>query len=524
MLITITPDVDYRSLKESPSPEEFFLLSRLKGEVSVGQLCAASGLEKSKAKNMIARLIDFGLISTNEIVQFDDNPLTGTVALPNDNLSELFEEPVRRTVKAESEITKPGPEHVAPAETRPVSEASEVEEQQPERTTMERVSINDMFANAVKEESISLEFSDVAEISLDLLKGDSRVIEIAEDSWADDDDEDDMFGGDDEPLEDNPRLSSFMDQIINSDDEELFSSNSVAHESKVHKAAPKVRDTRPKSSQLGAVNGSVQSGFQSGSVPLNPEVDLGGFGQSLESFKSPFPREMGVGEEEQKRVDFVFSQLTTITYYQLFNLSPDADRKAIKSSYFVFSKYFHPDSFFGETNEVAKRCEKVFKFGSKAYDTLSRKKKKAAYDDALAAHLESIKQHEDNGKIKRKNAQVGLLLKVDQLANSGNFEQALIEVRRAIALGPTRDVLLQGANLHLRANVRLADAAGYVRMILKADKNDVEALVLLGRIYEQNAMFADALKLVRRAAAIKPNDPTVKIHVDRLISLQEKGS
>ena len=573
MLITITPDVDYRALKESPSPEEFFLLSRLKGEVSVAELVRASGLEKSKAKKMISRLIGFGLIRRKIEVHREQYREEGSVtrlsAIPDDPLLDVFSEKKRSlSNRSDAEITKPAPDDEEPAATKPVGDIPLIElaKQSEKRELTDTAdhdainrdallktgenshsfieedslfsvppkeslklsdqSIDSMFAAETSEfDEISLNISEVSEISLDLLKGESatsKVIEIADENW--DDDEDDMFGGDDEPLDDNPQISSFMDQVVEDpDEEEMFASSSIAHESRVHKSAPKIRDTRSHSSQLLiSGEGQVVRGFQQGKVPtLSP--DIGGFPSSFDTFVSSFVLELESDTEHQKYIDFVFTYLNSVTYYQLFNVTPEVERKTLKTAYFTFSKYFHPDTFFGKNEtEVAKRCSQIFKFGSKAYETLNRKKKRAAYDQALSAHMEALKHQEEQGKLKRKNAQVGLLLKVDQLENLGNFEQAMIELRRAIALDPTRDVLIRGATLHLKANAKLSDAAGYTRMILKQNREDVDALILLGRIYEQNGMFEDALKLVGRALKLHPNEPTIKIHVDRIKS-QIKG-
>ena len=55
-------DVDFRTMKAQPSPEDFFLLSRLDGKLTVGQLCQISGLSAQATMEAIERLWDSGLI------------------------------------------------------------------------------------------------------------------------------------------------------------------------------------------------------------------------------------------------------------------------------------------------------------------------------------------------------------------------------------------------------------------------------------------------------------------------------
>lgn len=565
MLIKLTPDIDYQSLSESPSPEEFFLLSRLKGELSLKQLCAASGLEKSKALKAIARLLEFGLLSSPSYTppvqsppsapsppsppsanEFKAKLLTDAVALPSMANSHISDVETQTQIGVEGSFSsvfdEPGKgisgerTQADPAATRPAVQETPTEafNESPERVSIQNRSIESLFADEDYQptEEISIGLNDVGSVSMALLSGTnastSKVIEISDEGEFDDDS--DIFGGDDEPLGDDPRLSSFMDDIIPQADEDLFNENSIAHHSRVVRAVPKIRDTRPRSAQLGVMDGKSKVGFQAGLPPKTGKIwkvdegpDYNGIIASFESFTSPFPPYEGVSPELQKEIDFVFQNLSNISYYQLFNMKRDAERKEIRKAYFIFSKRFHPDIFFGEAEtELSERCGKVFKFVAKAYSTLGKKKKRIAYDIALDAHLEFARQREKTGHIKRLNAQSKLLLRVEEFESQGDFTNAITEMRRVVSLDPNAVILLRAANLHLKANAKLSDAATYVRLVLKEDKKNIQALVLLGRIYEQNEMLMDAQKLYQRAMEISPHDAALKIHLERVISNQEK--
>ena len=55
-------DVDYMNLPLSPSPEEYFLLSRITGQVTIGEICQISGLSKDATLRALTRLQEAGLI------------------------------------------------------------------------------------------------------------------------------------------------------------------------------------------------------------------------------------------------------------------------------------------------------------------------------------------------------------------------------------------------------------------------------------------------------------------------------
>ncbi len=56
-------NVDYKSLPLAPTPEEYFLLSRIDGNVTVASLCSISGLSRDATMKALSRLQQAGLIT-----------------------------------------------------------------------------------------------------------------------------------------------------------------------------------------------------------------------------------------------------------------------------------------------------------------------------------------------------------------------------------------------------------------------------------------------------------------------------
>lgn len=81
----ITPvkgDVDPKSLDIDPSPEEFFVLSRVDGSMTIDQICKTSGLGPDKTMECIRNLRDYGLIRIPGAESADDGEKNGGEATP----------------------------------------------------------------------------------------------------------------------------------------------------------------------------------------------------------------------------------------------------------------------------------------------------------------------------------------------------------------------------------------------------------------------------------------------------------
>ncbi|MGM0556756.1 MAG: DnaJ domain-containing protein [Myxococcota bacterium] len=56
------PDVDFGSLSAQPTPEQYFLLSRINGELTIAELCRISGQPRQQTLQALAQLVEYGLI------------------------------------------------------------------------------------------------------------------------------------------------------------------------------------------------------------------------------------------------------------------------------------------------------------------------------------------------------------------------------------------------------------------------------------------------------------------------------
>ena len=90
--------------------------------------------------------------------------------------------------------------------------------------------------------------------------------------------------------------------------------------------------------------------------------------------------------ERRRTILEAFYHLDSMTHYQLLQVAPDADKRAIKNAYFEVVNVFHPDRYFGKRLGAFKpKLERVFARLTEAHDTLTRLGPRAEYDAYLAS-------------------------------------------------------------------------------------------------------------------------------------------
>jgi len=90
--------------------------------------------------------------------------------------------------------------------------------------------------------------------------------------------------------------------------------------------------------------------------------------------------------ERRRTILETFYRLDSLTHYQLLQVAPDADKRAIKNAYFEVVNVFHPDRYFGKRlGSFKPKLERVFARLTEAHDTLTRLGPRAEYDAYLAS-------------------------------------------------------------------------------------------------------------------------------------------
>jgi hypothetical protein len=517
-------DVDYRNLNGSPSPEEFFLLSRVKGSVTVGQVCSVSGLGREKTIAALERLIEYGLLvagNTNEpgpresrATSLKPNPSTSAVAQPA---------PARQPTPIAQPTAKPKPavdprmldddDDLFGAPAAPAAPATPAPAApQPAAPKQSHSSFASVIAPDATDlfESGSVALGGRAGVSGRPATSPSPPIAstpavqktavahaapaMATQTTASPPqaptDYSDLFGEDghidiepSEPIALAPRVSLFDDG-----------------EPAAPTLAPAVKPEKPDALSL--------SRFPITWDDFIPDPEL-------------MNLDVEIDEDRKREILHMFANIGLMTHYDLFGAAQDDDRRAFKQAYFALSKRYHPDMFFRKNvGEFGVRVESIFKTVTKAFQTLQNPQKRAEYDRSISAESgmgldrpSEVTEHDPESK---REAAFGILLRRgEKLELAGAYSEAVDEYRKALALNREVALILRCAILLLRAGVRLDEAAMYARALLAYDPNHLEGLVVLGSIYERNEMLEDALESYERALHVSGGDASVRIHVER---------
>lgn len=100
------------------------------------------------------------------------------------------------------------------------------------------------------------------------------------------------------------------------------------------------------------------------------------------------PRELDEPAEldpERKRLILeTFHRLDDATYYELLDVEPRAEKKAIKKAYYDVVAVFHPDKYFGKNlGSFRPKLERIFQHVTRAHDALTHPANRADYDGYL---------------------------------------------------------------------------------------------------------------------------------------------
>ncbi|WP_437625795.1 DnaJ domain-containing protein [Sorangium sp. So ce1151] len=126
---------------------------------------------------------------------------------------------------------------------------------------------------------------------------------------------------------------------------------------------------------------SMASGGES--IPLGRDAL-----QQVESLPLYDPAELDepveLTSERKRRILDLYYRLEDLSYYALLGVSDQADKKQIKSAYYLLAPEFHPDTYFRkQLGSYKQKIEAIFTRITLAHDTLTSRQRRAEYDAYL---------------------------------------------------------------------------------------------------------------------------------------------
>lgn len=253
---------------------------------------------------------------------------------------------------------------------------------------------------------------------------------------------------------------------------------------------------------------------------------------SLEEFdfdEALLAQDVPLDEDHRRELICLHEQMSQMTFYDVFGLGSDASKKEIKKAYFRMSKRYHPDKFFRkEMGDFGPMLETVFKEITKAYRTLSSKRKRKDYDGELAAQPSDVRENnpaaaaqtsssgEPGEQNKRKAAAILLMRRAEKLQGQGDFSAAAAEYRKALALNRDGELAVRVACTLLDEAKMANEAVSFGRAALKLDADEASARLVLARAHEALGAVRAAIKQYEKVLLVSPEHPKAKAKLAEL--------
>ena len=237
--------------------------------------------------------------------------------------------------------------------------------------------------------------------------------------------------------------------------------------------------------------------------PIAEEVrEEAGEEEGKEEEKEEEEAKVALSEEDKERlaeVEALAEKLSSLDYYQIFDVSRGASESEIKKVYFDMARKYHPDSFERDLPpELRKKIEDVFDVITKAYETLMDKEKRDEYDEATELPAEE----EEEDLLKKANIR---FRQGKTLYNRARYDDAVILLEEAVRLRQDKGsffLLLALTESKIPSLVTKAEH-DFLRAI-ELESWNPECFIGLGLFYKQQGFRARAKKQFNKALEIDP--------------------
>ncbi len=214
------------------------------------------------------------------------------------------------------------------------------------------------------------------------------------------------------------------------------------------------------------------------------------------------------------------------TYYEILDVSPDAEAAIIKAGYFGLAKRFHPDLFYRRVEDgLHRRIQNAFTELAQAYETLRNKESREVYDFKLRKEIANLSKF---SKTKTDSPQTSAERLEQQAAE--NFEQGYDLVMddqydEAVSY-LARAVHLAGGNARYRAYYGKAlsasretyrQAEAEFQHALRIEPDNADYRLMLAELFVKIGLVKRAEGELTRVLEKSPNNREARSLLDSLL-------
>jgi curved DNA-binding protein CbpA len=239
----------------------------------------------------------------------------------------------------------------------------------------------------------------------------------------------------------------------------------------------------------------------------------------IEAEEKPAVKPMRKDQAEKlQSVEDFLGRITTMSYYQILDVSKSASGTEIKKAYFGLARIYHPDLFPRElAAEKKEKIDEVFDHITKAYHTLSNEEKREEYDKELA----------EEGTDERKNVTKKADVKFRQaktLYNQARYEEAMAYLDEAIRLDSRKSkFFLLLAMVETKIPNYLKKAEEHFRVVIKLEPWSPDGYLGLGVMYKNADLKIKAENQFKKALKVDPGNPQALKELKELHRFDAKG-
>lgn len=224
-----------------------------------------------------------------------------------------------------------------------------------------------------------------------------------------------------------------------------------------------------------------------------------------------------LSEEEEallQRVDSLYSRLGSIRITELLDIDESADDDTVKKNYFRLAKEFHPDRYFGFTDESVKaKLTAIFDALAGAYDSLKDEKRRKLYFKSLKT---GKKVKETRGPDESGKAEEQYKKGVEEF-KKGNYLGAVEHLRWATNMMPKNTGYWNYLSLaYSRMPGKLKEAEESLSTAIKLEPSNADLLSNLGLIYMKAGVKKRAQSSFEKALKIDPKNEKAKKGLARI--------
>lgn len=246
-------------------------------------------------------------------------------------------------------------------------------------------------------------------------------------------------------------------------------------------------------------------------------IDLSGEAGAVETEEKEASTAEQTEEMEDDKVRealAMFEQLSSLSYYQILDVSKDATSSEVKKAYFQMARKYHPDLFNRDLPaRTRSRIDELFDFITKGYHILSDEDKRQHYDKKLEkAPVQDRKDADKRAEVKFRQGKT--------LYDQTRWEEAQVLLQEATRLDPFKSpYFLLLAMTQSKMKQYHEKAVQNFQKAIELSPWQPDGYLGLGLLYKREGMKVKAAKYFRKALQVDPDYSAAK---KELAGLEDK--